>query len=165
MLRLRRLAAAASLSLAVIALPTVVLASTDVTYAVSGAEYAATTTVGSFAGVALASDDYGVWQAVVVHNPLPTTTGASTAITGGTFSLEGRVRDLAGGFTGGSVTLTSDSACARQTFSVDGQLTLTAGGTGTADFAAQLTHYRIYLFGRCITYGATVKGTVTFHLS
>ncbi len=163
--RMHRLAVAASLSLALIAIPAVALASTNVTYAVSGAEYAATSTVGSFAGVAVAVDDYGVWQATVVHGPLPTTVSGSAAITGGSFTLDGRVRDLTGSFAGGSVTLLTTSSCGKQTYWVAGQLNLTSGGSGTADFASLLTHYRFSLFGRCITYAATIKGSVTFHLS
>jgi len=34
-----------------------------------------------------------------------------------------------------------------------------------AAFSTVLTHYRIWLWGRCITYAATVKGAVAFHLT
>jgi len=164
--RMHRLAVAASLSLALIAIPAVAVANTDVTYAIRGAEYAATPTVGSFAGIAVAADDYGAWKATVVHDLLPTVVGSSAPINPcGSFTLDGRVRDLAGAFLGVSVTLLSDSSCGKQTYSVAGQLNLTAGGPGTADFGALLTHHRIFLFGRCITYAATVKGSVTFALS
>lgn len=162
--RFRRLTIAASLSLALVSVPAMALAA-DAAYAVSGVEYAATTTVGSFAGFAVAADDYGAWKATVVHGPIPTSVGASSPVNGGSFALDGKVRDLVGTFNqGGSVTMLTTSSCGRQTYSVSGSLALTAGGSGTADFNAVLTHYRIWLWGRCITYGATVKGLVTFHL-
>lgn len=162
---LRRLGVAAGLTLALAALPTPAVGTTTVSYAVRGAEYAATSTVGSFAGAAVASGDYGVWQATVVHGALPTSVLGSTTITGGRFDLEARVRDMTGSFVGGSVTLLTTSACGQQTYWVAGSLVLTAGGSGTAAFGALLTHYRISLFGRCFTYGARVKGSVTLHLS
>jgi hypothetical protein len=163
--RLHRLALNASLILALTVLPVAAFASTNVVYGVSGAEYFATTTVGSFAGVAVASDDFGAWRASVVHTALPTSVGGSAAITSGSFTLDGRARDLTGRFVSGWVTLLTTSSCGQQTFWVAGPLSLTSGGGGTADFASLLTHYRFSLFGRCFTYGATVKGTVTFHLS
>lgn len=165
MTRLRKMAVALSLIVGLVSMPAVALATTNVTYGVSGVEYAATETVGSFAGVAWASDDAGTWQTTVVHGPLPTGVGLSAAITGGSFAVNGAVRDLAGGIDGGSIKLLTTSTCGRQTYSVVGHLVLTSGGSGDADFATVLTHYRIFLFGRCITYAATVRGGVTFHLS
>jgi hypothetical protein len=159
--RFRRLAIAASLSLALVGVPAMTLAATQVTYAVSGVEYAATTTVGSFAGVAVATDDYGTWQATIAHSPL---NSSPATITGGTFTLDGKVRDLAGTFVTGSITLLTTVTCGKQTYSVSGSLNVTAGGSGTADFGAVLTHYRFCLWGHPITYAATVKGSVTFHL-
>lgn len=167
--RFRRLTIAASLSLALVSVPAMALAA-DATYAIRGVEYAATPEVGSFAGVAVAADDYGTWQATVVHGALPTTQYASANIltTDGTttssFALDGKRRDLAGTFDSGLITLlTPASTCGKQIYSVAGTLTL-AAGTGTANFGAVLTHYRIWWSGRCITYAATVKGLVTFHL-
>src|SRR5437879_1973580 len=157
--RFRRLTIAASLSLALVGVPAMTLAATQVTYAVSGVEYAATTTVGSFAGVALATDDYGTWRATVVHDALPTLVGHSSWIDGGAFALDGKVRDLAGSFDyhGGTITLLTTSTCGKQTYGVYGSL-----NSATATFGAVLTHYRIWLWGHCITYAATVKGSVTF---
>ena len=81
------------------------------------------------------------------------------------FALDGHTRDLTGGMDGGTITLLTTSGCGRQTYSVTGHLTLAPGGTSDASFAMFLTHYRLSLFGRCITYGATVQGSVTFHIS
>jgi hypothetical protein len=166
--RFRRLTIAASLSLAVVSVPAMALAApTVVTYAISGFEYAANDTVGSFAGVAVATDDYGTWQATVVHDAIPTVVGGSAFVDGGNFGLDGKVRDLAGAFAwhGGAITLLTTLTCGNQTYWVSGSLNLTAGGSGTAAFGAVLTHYRFCLWGHTITYAATVKGTVTFHLN
>lgn len=156
--RFRRMFVALSLGLALISVPTISLATTEVTYSISGVEYAATTTVGSFAGVALAADDFGTWQATIVHTSL---SGGTATITGGSFALNGNVLDLAGTFdNGGSITQTGGLlGCGKQTYSVAGTL-----NAGSAVFGAVLTHYRVWLWGRCITYAATVKGLATFHL-
>src|SRR6266581_1071830 len=122
-IRLRRIALGASLALGLVAAPATALATTDVAYAVSGFEYAATPTVGSFAGVAVAADDFATWKATVVHDPLPTIVGTSSAITGGTVALDGQIRDLAGAIDRGTITLLTTSSCGRQTFSVLAHLT------------------------------------------
>jgi len=80
-------------------------------------------------------------------------------------TLDGQIRDMAGAINGGTLTLLTTSSCGRQTFRVLAHLTLTSGGTGDADAAMLLTHYRLLFLGHCITYAATVQGSVTFHLS
>jgi len=157
--RFHRLAIAASLSLALVGVPAISLATTPVTvtYAISGFEYAATTNVGSFAGAAVAADDYGTWQATINHDPLDS---IAPTITGGSFTLSGKVRHLAGTFdSGGPITLLTNISCGKQTYSVDGTLNV-----GRATFHAVLTHYRFCLWGHPITYAATVTGWVTFLL-
>jgi hypothetical protein len=73
---------------------------------------------------------------------------------------------VVGTFTGGTVTVTNPGAgCTNQTFAVSGNLggvttSTSAGGTGL--FAVQLTHYRVRLFGQCVTFAATVAGTASF---
>lgn len=168
--RLRRIAVAASLSLGMLSMPTMALAVTEVTYALRGTEIWATSSRGVFVGVAVATGDRGVWQATIDHNPVPTLANPSPAlITGGSFAFDGRVRDLAGTFDpdGGLITLESDvQPCGRQTYRVVGDLTLTSPAAGTADFEAVVTHHRYLLWGRhCITYAATVTGSVTFLLT
>jgi len=162
--RLRILFLAITTAITITAIPAVALATTAVPYAVSGLEYAATATAGSFAGAAAAPDDLGTWRATVVHGALPVNPGGTAPVTGGTFGLNGRIRDLAGGLDGGTITLLTTSSCGKQTYSVTGHLIL-ASGMGDASFGMVLTHYRLRLFGSCITYGATVQGSVTFHLS
>jgi hypothetical protein len=54
--------------------------------------------------------------------------------------------------------------CTNQTFAVDGILGNVGtwyGGNGTGNFDVTLTHYRRGIFGRCVTYGASVAGTLT----
>jgi hypothetical protein len=148
--------------LALVLAATTVAASTF-TYQLSGFEIAATSTVGTFVGVGTAADDGGTWSASIAHTVL---TGGAATITGGTFNYAGSARDIAGTFTGGSLSqiggATGSSPCTSQTYLVTGSLSLTAPGAGTGTFSAVLTHYRVLLFGRCIVYGATVKGGATF---
>ena len=140
----------------------VAAAATTIRYDVRGIEIYATATRGVFTGVTWAVDDYGQWYAVVDHTAFDAARTAT--ITGGTFDLNGYRRDVSGTFDpGGTVLLRSaDAGCGREVFDVDGTLTLAGGGTGVFD--ATLVHYRRSLFGRCITYGATVNGSVTFTL-
>ena len=140
----------------------VAAAATTVSYEVRGVEVYATSTRGVFTGVTWAADDYGSWYAVVDHT---TFDAARTAtITAGTFDLTGYRRDVSGTFDpGGTVLLRrADAGCGREVFDVDGTLTLAGGGSGVFD--ATLVHYRRSVFGRCITYGATVSGTVALTL-
>ena len=139
-----------------------VAAATEVTYGLRGIETAATSTRGVFSGVAWAWDDYGTWRATVDHSVFDVNRHAS--IIGGTFTLDGARRDASGTFEpGGSVVLSSaDPGCGREFFDVDGVLTITGGGSG--QFDATLTHYRTRVFGRCITYWATVRGSVALSL-
>ncbi|HYM52853.1 MAG TPA: hypothetical protein VEW45_05125 [Candidatus Dormibacteraeota bacterium] len=162
--RLRRLTIAATLSLTLVSVPATSLAATDVTYGLGGSEISATSSTGIFVGVAGASDDAGFWQATVVHGPLPTAVGSSAAVVGGNFALNGWRRDLGGAVTGGSIKLLTTSSCGKQTYDVVGSVAVNQGATGTASFGTVLTHYRLKVWGRCITYGATVKGSVSFHL-
>jgi hypothetical protein len=158
----RSLAASAALVLA-LAIPFgTVVGSTTVAYGVRGIEIHATATQGTFSGVAWAADDFGTWTAVVQHTAFDAE--RNSTITGGTFALDGRARDASGTFTSGSVSFTSaDPGCGREFFGVEGAMTLGDGGTGT--FSATLVHYRTQLFGRCITYWATIRGITELTLA
>jgi hypothetical protein len=163
--RIRTAVLAVTTAIAIATIPATTLAAATITYAVRGFEYAATTTVGSFAGGAAAADDIGTWQATVVHGQLPTTSGGTAPVTGGSFGLNGQARDLAGAIDGGTITLLTTSPCGKETYTVTGHLALAPSGIGDATFAMLLTHYRFSFFGRCITYSASVQGTVSFRLS
>jgi hypothetical protein len=135
---------------------------------VAGVEVAATPVQGTFVGAGTGSTgDRLAWKAVVVHTPLGTDPAAPATITGGTLAaasfFEGAVTGLTGTFTGGTVTydpaLSSSAACGIQVFHVSGSLALASGSSsGTGSFHVLLTHYRTTIFGRCITFAATVKG-------
>jgi hypothetical protein len=160
----RRIALSSVLALALAAIPQVALAATTTyTDAIAGGEFFASETVGGFAGSAT-GDLPGSWLAVVEHTPLSTT----AMITGGDFALAttiaGQPTTVGGSFWDGSITQTSGfTGCQNQTYEVHGALENVGpgGGTGTGIFDAILTHLRARFFGRCITYGARVVGTVT----
>jgi hypothetical protein len=133
-------------------------------YAVSGVEASVpTNNTSTFAGAARGSGgDAAFWRASVAHQALsscPFGSGASCAITGGTFTLatvDGS--QLAGTFATGTVTpIAQATPCRKQTFAVSATLGTTSGG---ATLTATLTHYRLSLFGTCITYFATIRGSL-----
>jgi hypothetical protein len=133
-------------------------------YAVAGIETSIpTNNTSTFAGAAVGSrGDAAVWKASVVHQALsncPFGTNTSCAITGGFFSLTSSSgARLTGSFTGVSVTpVSQQTPCGKQSFSIAGTLATTSG---PASFTVTLTHYRTLLFGTCITYFATITGSV-----
>jgi hypothetical protein len=140
-------------------------AASTYTDGVSGFEYAFTSDEGRFVGSAQ-GDLRGFWHADVLHSPLTT----SATITGGTFtlltSIGGSPAQVAGSFAnGGTITQISGfTGCVNQQYSLDGTLTgvgVVAGPMiGSGEFHAVLTHFRALVFGRCVTYFATVTGMV-----
>ena len=156
------LAAAAALTL----VPATAIAATASAYSdpISGFEYAAAVTQGSFAGAAL-GDVPGAWSATVDHTPL----GTWATITGGGFSLvsyrDGALTTITGAFTAGTVQqLSGFSGCVNQRYAVNGLLSNVGFGTagsGTGTFAATLTHYRTKIFGSCVTYSASISGSLS----
>jgi len=133
-------------------------------YAVAGIETSIpTNNTSTFAGAAVGSGgDAAVWKASVVHQALsncPFGSNTSCAITGGFFSLASSSgARLTGSFTSGSVTpVSQQTPCGKQVFGIAGALATTSG---PASFTARLTHYRTLLFGTCITYFATITGSV-----
>jgi hypothetical protein len=135
---------------------------------VSGFEYFATSTEGRFAGTASGALP-GNWNADVQHTPLCLSCTPTATITGGSFLLASVLGSsptvITGTFIGGSVQVLNVGAnCTNQTFAVNGALGSVGpwlGGSGKGTFTATLTHYRHSIFGRCITYGASVAGTLT----
>jgi hypothetical protein len=115
-----------------------------------------TTTLGTFVGIA-SGQLPAAWRVQIRHAPLAT--GATVAITGGTFSLLTRSRRaLTGTVTGGSVAVTNrGSGCTDQTYHV--VVTLSSGS-----FDGVLTHHRRSLLGRCLVYSATIRGHAGFTL-
>ena len=122
-----------------------------------GVDYSATETVGKFTGTATGVLP-GAWTATVIHDPVDPAAGAP--ITGGSFSLYS-YRTIRGTFTGGTVKpINMPTICVNEQFAVSGTLKLADGSP--ASFQVVLTHLRTTIGTRCITYGATVAGTLTF---
>jgi hypothetical protein len=141
------------------------------TFAIRGLEYAFTQTVGVFAGIGSGNArDSAAWNTDVRHDPLGS---EPTYINGGSFEMattgpEDRLDFVTGSYVhhGGTITTLDPGAnCTNQRFRVAGAIehvatSDTSGGTGA--FSAVLTHHRVRIFGRCITYSATVAGSATF---
>ena len=144
--------------------PAAAMAATMSTDSISGLEYAATSAQGRFAGIASGALP-GAWSVTVDHTPL----GTSAAITGGDFHLATRLDEtltvVSGHFTRGTVRqLSGFTGCASQRYAVNGVLghvSPGSAGRGTGTFAATLTHYRTEIFGHCLTYSATVTGSLS----
>jgi hypothetical protein len=161
----RRFLFVLALALAVLcSVPSSALAARTYNDSIRGHEYFFTSTDGRFAGYAT-GDLPGAWNADVRHTPLCLSCSPTATITGGTFSLATTYFVVNGSFTGGTVQVINRGAnCTNQTFAVDGDLGNVGrwnGGTGTGEFSAILTHYRHSVFGICVTYGATVGGTLS----
>jgi hypothetical protein len=158
-LRMSRLIIVGAAVFAFTGLASVSRASTTYNDWIRGAEYSATSTEGKFAGYA-SGDLLGYWNAVVDHTPL----GSAATITGGSFSLDG-LTDADGTFTGGSVTLNNPSSgCVNQSYAVQaslGSVSVGAATGGTGTFNGTLVHYRQWVFGRCVTYSATIRGSLS----
>jgi hypothetical protein len=131
---------------------------------ISGHEYYFTSTEGRFAGTASGALP-GYWDARVQHTPLCLTCTPTATITGGSFSLATGSGIVSGTFTGGTVQVTNPGAnCTNQTFAVNGILGGVgwwSRGSGTGIFSATLTHYRHRIFGSCVSYAASVHGTLS----
>lgn len=153
---------------------------------VSGFEFYATSTEGRFSGTATGTGAHGLWGAwaiVVQHTSLdpcfqPVRLGQSCAtLTGGTFSLAETSPSLelvSGNFDNflqaenagqtNAIAVLQTGPCTDESFSIaDGLKSVGPNDphVGTGTFAATLTHHRRSVFGRCITYAATVSGHVT----
>ena len=154
------LAAAAALLIS----PASAIAATTSSDSISGIEYAATSAQGRFAGIASGALP-GAWSVTVDHTPL----GTSAAITGGDFHLatrqHGTLTAVTGDFTAGTVRqLSGFTGCVNKRYAVHGVLDdvgAGAGRHGTGTLNATLTHYRTKIFGQCLTYSASVRGSLS----
>jgi hypothetical protein len=131
-----------------------------------GVEVAFSSTEGTFTGTASGSLP-GTWTVVVDHTPL---SSSGATITGGDFTIETVLTNLPTLVTGalaqgGTVTVTNPGfGCTNQKFAIYAPLVDVGrwyGGAGTGLFTGTLTHYRYSVFGRCITYSASISGSVT----
>jgi hypothetical protein len=158
----------AALIAAAFVIPGSALAAQTSTDAITGYEYYATSTDGRFAGAASGALPGG-WDADVHHTALCLSCATTATITGGSFLLTTVLNNvptlITGSFTGGTVQVTNKGTnCTNQTFVVDGILGSVGPwyrGSGTGSFNVTLTHYRRSIFGSCVTYGASVAGTLS----
>lgn len=130
------------------------------TYNVSGAEVYATATLGRFVGTASGTGATGTWYAEVIHSPL----GTKATITGGSLSMAlnraAPAYAVTGAFNGGYIKRIRDGAnCTNQVYNVNGSLT-NVSVSDVGSFHVTLTHHRRSILGRCVTYSATVNGTL-----
>jgi hypothetical protein len=165
MVRFRRLYVAAAVTAALTIFAASASAQSQVTYSLAGVETAATSTQGTFVGIAVSPDDFGTFGAVVLHTPLNET----SLINGGTFAIDGQLRNLQGVISDDGEIVRLRGSCSRETFSVTGHVVLFEGGVPTGefgDFEVKLTHYgrRVAGFG-CVTFFATIEGLITFTLT
>ncbi len=159
---LRRLSAASLIAAAAMALSAPwVGAQTSET--ISGFEIAATSTVGTFVGVIGLGPLAGLFQAQVDHAPLSAT--GITPITGGTLEIRlARGGTLDGSFAPASGTIAPinpEPGCSNQTYQVTDAIQLAPDPSRSVGFSVILTHHRFLFFGRCLTYFATVSGTLS----
>jgi len=172
MKQLFRSSLALLLAIAALAVPaTGSAAPTSTSFTILGYEYAFTSTVGSFAGIAHGNaGDTGTWNTTVRHDPLGST---PTYVNGGVFELAtlsptGHLDTVTGTFVyhGGTITTLNPGAnCTNQQYLVTGTLkdvrtTTTSGGSGS--FSVVLTHFRTQILGRCLLYKSRIAGTVSF---
>jgi hypothetical protein len=142
-------------------------ASAATTYAdsASGYEYSATSTEGRFAGQATGALP-GAWNATVDHTPL----SPDATVTGGDFSLATVLHNSAvvvhGAVTGGSVVRQNpgSTGCVNQYYGVTlllGSVGTGGTGAGSGAFNGTLVHRRALVFGQCLTYAATIAGSLS----
>jgi hypothetical protein len=153
------------LAAALVLLTSSVASATSYTDTIDGFEYFATSTSGFFHGTADGALP-GWFDTRVDHTVL----SPDATITGGYFVLSttmaGEAAFINGGFTGGTVVQTDRNThgCRDQHYAVTGTLggvTVNGGGSGSGSFNATLTHFRQRIGGSCVTYWATITGTVT----
>jgi len=126
---------------------------------VHGVELIARHTQGTFSGYVTGGLSGG-WLAIVNHTPL----NPNARITSGTFSLAASLgqfgHPLAARIDRGSIRMTTPGAhCTNQTFMVTGHLTRLDSYSKGA-FTLTLTHFRHDILGTCLSYFATVNGTL-----
>lgn len=157
-------------SVGVLALVSPAAASATQAYSdtIRGQEYFFTSTDGRFAGGA-SGDLAGAWNANVRHTKLCLSCTPTAKITGGSFQVAASVDSIqtlvTGNIAAGSIhVLDRGAGCTNQTFSIRSHLSAVgpsaSDGSGTGVLSATLTHHRRSVFGRCVIYDASVKGTL-----
>ncbi len=135
------------------------------TYSLTGYEVWFTPTVGSFAGTGSGqAGPLSAWYGSIEHSPVISPSGTITGGWATLYRLDG-VR-ISGQLSSGFVQQTNEGAgCTDESHAVTGLLTgvsrsgVTEVGAGV--FRASLVHHRVWVFGRCISYAASVSGTIS----
>jgi hypothetical protein len=144
--------------------PAAASAATTYTDSASGYEYSVTSTEGRFAGQATGALP-GAWNATVDHTVL----SPDATVTGGDFSLatalNGSPVVVHGTVTGGSVIRQNpgSTGCVNQYYAVTlwlGAVGTGGTGTGSGAFQGTLVHRRTSVFGQCLTYAASIAGSL-----
>lgn len=138
-------------------------------YPLAGLEIRATSVLGTFVGGAGDSSPGGMlWKAVVRHTPLTRTVDSPALIVGGGVQLQlwsqAGLSQTSRIFSGGTITYAADrasgSVCGQQVFHVRATLATANDADDSGLLEAYLTHHRRSVLGRCITYAATVRGSL-----
>jgi hypothetical protein len=151
---------------AVAALPGTAAAAVSPSYQFSGYEVWATSTVGTFVGTATGSaGDQATWQAAIEHTVETIPVGY---ITGGYAQLlTSDLTHVRGDFSGGRLRLIDDGegSCGNLVHKVRGKLTNVVRSdteaVGTGLMVGKLVHYRTMIFGACVAYSASARGTIS----
>ena len=164
--RLGRLGAlATALLLAAFAAPGAVHGAVYESYSLTGYEVWFSPTVGTFVGTGRGTaGELAAWHSSIEHSVVVNPTGTITGGWATLFRVDG-VR-ISGWFSEGSLQQTNDGpGCTNESHTVTGRLSSVSrsdtGAVGTGVFHATLEHHRVWLFGRCISYSASVNGTIS----
>jgi hypothetical protein len=151
----RRLTAAIVCAVLTASIPLVAASSPVITGSVSGIELCAqfmcgeAVFAGAFAGKVGNRKAPGAFWTAINHEDLPTTVGASSAVTGGTWLINTKAGAFAGVVQpGGTLTLNPDLT----SFTVSLTMVITSGGAGTLHFTGLLDHG---------PFPPTIAGTIT----
>jgi hypothetical protein len=156
---------AVALLLAAFLAPATARGAVQETYLLNGYEVWFTPTVGTFVGTGRGmAGELAGWQAAIEHSVVVSPTGT---ITGGWANLQrlDGVR-IAGYFDGGSLELIDEGpGCTNEAHVVRGTLAdvwrSDSSAVGTGLLEATLVHHRVWIFGTCISYSASVTATIT----
>ena len=149
-----------------LALPSLTRATTPEVYSIAGYEIWFGRTVGRFVGGGYwAGGELSAWYGSIEHSESVSPTGIITGGRATLYRMDGVW--ITGNFGGGVVQQTNEGAgCTDESHTVNGILYGVTrsdrdGPTGAAVFDATLIHHHAWIFGRCITYSASVVGTIS----
>jgi hypothetical protein len=179
-MKLLKLATTLLSTLVLSAVGTTSVLATEHQTVVSGFEMYATSTEGRFTGTATGQGSDGVsgaWSIVVYHTLLDPCTRQSWTdpcahVTGGSFTLAATSPGLITGSFDSPLSPVNKIVlgetgpnCTTQLFKITDTLSNVGTGSqrGTGNFVGYLWHHRHWVFGRCVTYSATVQGTAVLN--